>query len=101
MKAAKAKGSKKPVPLADIEAKALRDEDVSEHFTGGKMVNGRKDLVHRMNLDLGLDMLVALDRLAGRLNISRQAVIKTLLHQALLADKTARYGEEPASSGVA
>jgi hypothetical protein len=39
--------------------------------------------VKRVNVDFTLDMLKELDALAKELNISRQAVIKTYLRQAL------------------
>jgi metal-responsive CopG/Arc/MetJ family transcriptional regulator len=39
--------------------------------------------VQRVNVDLASGMLEELDRAAKELNISRQAVIKTLIRQAL------------------
>ena len=39
--------------------------------------------VHRVNVDLTPGMLRKLDERAARLNVSRQAVIKTLLDRAL------------------
>jgi metal-responsive CopG/Arc/MetJ family transcriptional regulator len=39
--------------------------------------------VQRVNVDLAAGMLEELDRAARELNISRQAVIKTLIRQAL------------------
>lgn len=42
--------------------------------------------VRRVNVDLTEGMLRELDRRAARLNISRQAVIKTLLERAIEAD---------------
>ena len=39
--------------------------------------------IHRVNIDLTHGMLRKLDERAAKLNISRQAVIKTLLNQAL------------------
>jgi metal-responsive CopG/Arc/MetJ family transcriptional regulator len=46
--------------------------------------------VRRVNVDLTQGMLRDLDERAARLNISRQAVIKTLLAQALNADRANR-----------
>ena len=39
--------------------------------------------IQRVNVDLTAEMLGELDSLSKRLNISRQAVIKTLVRQAL------------------
>jgi metal-responsive CopG/Arc/MetJ family transcriptional regulator len=39
--------------------------------------------IQRVNVDLAAGMLEELDRAAKELNISRQAVIKTLIRQAL------------------
>ena len=68
-------------PTADeIAAMASRGEDISSHFTRRFTVVRP---IHRVNVDLTRGMLRELDERAVRLNISRQAVIKTLLEQAL------------------
>jgi hypothetical protein len=68
-------------PNADeIAEMATRGEDVSAHFTN-KFTVVRP--VKRVNVDLTQGMLRELDARAARLNISRQAVIKTLLGRAL------------------
>jgi len=68
-------------PNADeIAEMASRGEDISAHFTN-KFTVVRP--VRRVNVDLTLGMLRELDERAARLNISRQAVIKTLLGRAL------------------
>ena len=59
---------------------ASRGDDVSPFFTG-KFTIVRP--IRRVNVDLTQGMLRELDERAARLNISRQAVIKTLLAQAL------------------
>ena len=64
----------------EIAEKASRGEDVSSFFTN-KFTVVRP--VRRVNVDLTQGMLSELDSRAARLNISRQAVIKTLLRQAL------------------
>jgi len=46
--------------------------------------------VHRVNVDLTQGMLRDLDERAARLNISRQAVIKTLLARALNEEREQR-----------
>jgi hypothetical protein len=68
-------------PTADeIAEMASRGEDVSASFTN-KFTVVRP--VRRVNLDLTQGMLRELDARAARLNVSRQAVIKTLLSRAL------------------
>lgn len=63
--------------IADL---AERGEDVSRYFTNtGKM----KYPVKRVNVDFSILMLKELDDIASELNISRQALIKTYLRQAL------------------
>jgi hypothetical protein len=63
----------------EIAEMASRGEDVSAHFTN-KFTVVRP--VRRVNVDLTHGMLRELDERAARLNVSRQAVIKTLLRQA-------------------
>jgi hypothetical protein len=71
----------KKIPNADeIAERATRGEDVSACFTN-KFTVVRP--VRRVNIDLTQGMLRELDERAARLNISRQAVIKTLLARAL------------------
>ena len=69
------------IPTADeIAEKADRGEDVSKYFTN----KGRMKLpVQRVNVDFAVEMLQELDEVASELNISRQAVIKSYLRQAL------------------
>ena len=63
-----------------IAEMADRGEDVSRFFTNaGKMMPP----IQRVNVDFALPMLQELDETARELNISRQAVIKTFLRQAL------------------
>ena len=69
------------MPTADeIAEMASRGEDVSAFFSNEFTV---VKPVHRVNVDLTQGMLRELDERAARLNVSRQAVIKTLLRQAL------------------
>lgn len=77
--------SKTPPTADQIAEMASRGEDVSAHFTNRFTVVRP---VHRVNVDLTLGMLRELDARAARLNISRQAVIKTLLDQALAGGQT-------------
>jgi len=70
----------KPVSADAIARLADRGKDVSGFFTGqGRMVQP----IQRVNVDLTAAMLEELDRAAEGLNVSRQAVIKTLIRQAL------------------
>jgi hypothetical protein len=74
------KTSKSRISADEIAAKASRGEDVSVYFTN-KFTVVRP--VRRVNVDLTPGMLRQLDERAARLNVSRQAVIKTLLGRAL------------------
>jgi len=74
------KTSNKKRTADEIADMASRGEDVSAYFTN-KFTVVRP--VRRVNVDLTQGMLRELDARAARLNISRQAVIKTLLGQAL------------------
>ncbi len=77
-------------PTADeIAEMASRGEDVSAYFTN-KFAVVRP--VRRVNVDLTEGMLRELDARAARLNISRQAVIKTLLREALDQGRAGRTG---------
>jgi hypothetical protein len=73
----------KPVKLTsaeEIARRADRGEDISRFFTNsGRMM----EPIRRVNVDFAPSMLRELDGTAQELNISRQAVIKTLIRQAL------------------
>jgi hypothetical protein len=73
--------SAKAIPSAEqIAEMADAGENVTRFFSG----NGRMmQPVQRVNVDFTASMLDELDREARELNISRQAVIKTLLRRAL------------------
>jgi hypothetical protein len=71
----------KTTPTADeIAELASRGKDVSAYFTNKFIV---VKPIRRVNVDLTQGMLRELDARAASLNVSRQAVIKTLLGQAL------------------
>jgi hypothetical protein len=71
---------KQPVSAESIARLADAGKDVSPHFTNrGRMM----DPVQRVNVDFAASMLEELDQAAQELNISRQAVIKTLVRHAL------------------
>jgi hypothetical protein len=86
----------KPVSADAIARLADQGKDVSHFFKGqGRMVQP----IQRVNVDVTASMLEELDRAAYDLNVSRQAVIKTLVRQALdqhyLARRASR--QQPAS----
>jgi hypothetical protein len=71
---------KKPASAESIARRADRGQSVSRFFTNsGKM----QKPIQRVNVDFTAAMLEELDAASQELNISRQAVIKTLLRQAL------------------
>jgi hypothetical protein len=74
------KTSRKAPSAEEIAEKASRGEDVSSYFSNMFTVIRP---IHRVNVDLTQGMLRELDEQAARLNISRQAVIKTLLRHGL------------------
>ena len=71
---------RKPVSAEAIARLADEGRDVSRFFTNkGRMMGP----IQRVNVDLASGMLEELDKAARDLNVSRQAVIKTLVRQAL------------------
>ena len=83
----KTRKPRKPVSAETIARMADQGKDVSRFFTNtGRMMGP----IQRVNVDLTAGMLEELDIAAKELNISRQAVIKTLLRQALDTSRPAR-----------
>ena len=74
------RSGRKPVSAEAIARHADQGKDVSRFFTNNGLMVGP---IQRVNVDLTAGMLEELDRAAQELNISRQAVIKTLIRQAL------------------
>jgi hypothetical protein len=71
---------KKAVPAEAIARLADKGKSVSRFFTNsGRM----REAIQRVNVDFTVTMLEELEHAAKDLNISRQAVIKTLIRQAL------------------
>jgi len=66
-----------------IALAAERGEDVNRFFSKGELKPPLKPRIQRVNVDFTLPMLHELDEYANNLNISRQAVIKTLIKEAL------------------
>ena len=76
----KTRKSAKPISADAIARLADRGGDVSHFFKGqGRMVQP----IQRVNVDVTASMLEELDKAALDLKLSRQAVIKTLVRQAL------------------
>lgn len=89
--------AKSKVSIEEIEERALRDEDVLSEFGIPEVKEGCPILrrkIQRVNVDFTEEMLLELDELATRMNVSRQAVIKMLLRASLdqraIADSTIR-----------
>jgi len=83
--------NKKNMSAEEIAKRAHEGKDVSHYFTNkGKMMPP----IQRVNVDFTKPMLTELDSTAQELNVSRQAVIKLLVRQALnqhyLAQKAKR-----------
>jgi hypothetical protein len=72
--------SRQAISAEKIARLADRGNNVSNFFTNsGRMM----EPIRRVNVDFASPMLKELDHAAQELNISRQAVIKTLIRQAL------------------
>ena len=86
--------SGKPVSADAIAKQADQGKDVSHFFEGrGRMVQP----IRRVNVDFTAAMLEELDKTAQDLNVSRQAVIKTLVRQALDQHYLAQRARRPQS----
>jgi len=72
--------SEKAASAEKIGRLAERGADVSRFFTNTGSMTGP---IQRVNVDFASPMLQELDTAAKELNISRQALIKTLIRQAL------------------
>jgi hypothetical protein len=82
----------RPVSAEAIARLADQGKDISGFFKSpGRMVQP----IQRVNVDLTAAMLEELDRAAQDLNVSRQAVIKTLVRQALDQHYLARSARQP------
>jgi hypothetical protein len=85
----------RPVSADAIARLADHGKDVSHFFTGqGRMVQP----IQRVNVDVTASMLEELDKAARDLNVSRQAVIKTLVRQALDQHYLAQRARRPQSA---
>jgi hypothetical protein len=91
----KTRKSAKPVSAEAIAKLADRGQDVSHFFRGqGRMVQP----IQRVNVDVTATMLEELDKAAEDLNVSRQAVIKTLVRHALDQHYLAQRARRPQPS---
>ncbi len=74
--------AKAPLDAEQIAERADAGKSVARFFTNaGRMVRPLK--IQRVNVDFTQSMLEELDRAAEELNVSRQAVIKSLLRREL------------------
>ncbi len=72
--------AKRPLSADAIGRLAAAGADISAHFTNrGRMMPA----IQRVNVDFTGEMLADLDEASRELNVSRQAVIKVFLRQAL------------------
>ena len=86
------KTSKKSISAESIARLADQGKSVSRYFTNkGKMMPA----IQRVNVDFTQAMLEELDNAAKELNISRQAVIKSFVRQALNQHYMARHAQNP------
>jgi hypothetical protein len=91
----KIRKSAKPVSAEAIARLADQGKDVSHFFSGqGRMIQP----IQRVNVDVTAAMLEELDKAAEDLNVSRQAVIKTLVRQALDRHYLAQRARRPQPS---
>ena len=85
----KTRTRKNPASAESIARLAEKGKDISSFFTNkGQMMRP----IQRVNVDFSAGLLQELDDAAEQLNISRQAVIKTLIRQALDQHYLARGG---------
>jgi len=81
-----------PVSADTIARLADQGKDISRFFKGkGRMVQP----IQRVDVDVTAGMLEELDRAAHDLNVSRQAVIKTRVRQALDQHYLAQRSRRP------
>ena len=78
---------KKPLSAETIAKMADNGEDISRFFTNS---GAMRKPIQRVNVDFTPSMLEELETFAKDLNISRQAVIKTLIRQGLDQRHSAR-----------
>ena len=91
----KTRKSARPVSADAIARLADQGKNVSRFFKGqGRMVQP----IQRVNVDVAAAMLEELDKAAQDLNVSRQAVIKTLVRQALDHHYLAQRARRPQSA---
>ena len=82
----------RPVSAEAIAGLADQGKDIARFFKGqGRMVQP----IQRVNVDVTASMLEELDKAAQDLNVSRQAVIKTLVRHALDQHYLAQRSRRP------
>jgi hypothetical protein len=87
--------SKAPPAAEKIAQMADKGGDVSRHFTNhGRMMPA----IRRVNVDFAENMLRELDSLVREMNVSRQAVIKSILRQGLDQHYLAKKKRHPVTA---
>ena len=91
------KKTSKPMTAEGIARLADQGKDISGFFQSqGRMLEpAQSAAIQRVNVDLTAAMLEELDQAARELNVSRQAVIKTLVRQALDQHYLAQRARRP------
>lgn len=85
----KTRKRQRSISAESIARLADKGQNVSRFFSNkGRMMRP----IQRVNVDFSAPLLEELDRAANELNISRQAVIKSLIRQALDHHYLARHG---------
>lgn len=79
-KTRKSRGQRGKMSADQIARRADRGEDISRFFTNTGRIMAP---IQRVNVDFTREMLDELDEEARRLNVSRQAVIKTFVREGL------------------
>ena len=88
----KTRKTTRPVSADAIARLADQGKNIAHFFKGkGRMVQP----IQRVNVDVTAGMLEELDKAAQDLNVSRQAVIKTLVRQALDQHYLAQRARRP------
>ena len=90
----------KSLPAEDLDRMFDNGEDISEYIDRESTRHINPE-VRRVNVDMPAWMVEALDREAARLNISRQAVLKTKLDSVLKAEGVIRPPSFPNMEGAA
>jgi hypothetical protein len=97
MKKAKANKTQKPITTAEFDAKFDRGEDISEHLdlgTARTFAPGEDETLdltpQKVNIDFPAWVVAAVDRLADRLGVPRQSLLKVWIVERIEAEVSKR-----------